>query len=113
MEGNVILAHELVQLDILGVLPPLLPILGISSRDRRVTDRSIKPHIKHLALPTRQGDRGTPLQVTGNTTQLESLLEPGLSDDFAVVGPGALGRSLLVPGLTVGLELAQVEEEVF
>lgn len=113
MEGNVILAHELVQLDILRVLPPLLPILGISSCDRRVTDRSIKPDIKHLALPTRQGDRGTPLQVTGNTTQLESLLEPRLSDDFAVVGPGALGRSLLVPGFTLGLEFAQVEEEVF
>lgn len=90
MEGNVILAHELVQLDVLRVLPPLLPVIGIVGSNRGVTNRGIEPDIKDLTLPTRERDGGTPLQVTSNATQLEPLLEPRLSNDLAIVGPAAL-----------------------
>jgi len=76
VEGNVVLAHELVELNILGVLPPLLPLLGVSCCDRRVADGGIEPDVEDLTLPARKGNRGTPLEVTGNAAQLKALLEP-------------------------------------
>ena len=82
MERYVVLAHELVQLDILGVLPPLLPILGVSGSDGGVTNGGIEPDIEDLVLPARQRHRGTPFEVTGDATQLEALLEPGLGNQL-------------------------------
>lgn len=42
VEVNVILAHELVEMNILGVEPPLLPILGIVGGDTGVSNWGIK-----------------------------------------------------------------------
>ena len=41
VEVDVVLAHELVELDVLGVEPPLFPFRSICRRDTRVSDRSV------------------------------------------------------------------------
>lgn len=42
MEVDVILAHELVQADILLVEPPLLPLGGVVGGDAHISNRRIK-----------------------------------------------------------------------
>jgi hypothetical protein len=112
MERNIVLAHELIQLDVLGVLPPFLPLLGVSGCNRRVANRSIKPDVKDLALPAFERDRSTPRQVASDATRLETFLEPRLCDDPSVRGPITLFRGLFKPLLAALLQLAEVQEQV-
>jgi hypothetical protein len=42
------LAHELVQLHILRVLPPLPPLLSVPRGDGQVANRGVEPHVEHL-----------------------------------------------------------------
>jgi hypothetical protein len=42
VEIDVILSHELVELNVLRIEPPLFPIFRVASRNRRIADRSIK-----------------------------------------------------------------------
>ena len=74
VESNVVLAHELVQLDILLVLPPLFPLVGVSSRDRKVADGSIEPDIEDLMLEFFDGNGRAPLQIASDAPTVESLL---------------------------------------
>ncbi len=48
VEGNVILSHELIQLHFGRILPPLLPLIGVVGSDGKISNRRIKPDIKHL-----------------------------------------------------------------
>ena len=76
MEGNVVFAHELVELNIIGVLPPLVPVLlCIAGSNRQVTDGSIEPHIKNFVGILLQGDGGAPLEVTGDASALQTLFK--------------------------------------
>lgn len=52
---NVVLAHELVQGDIIGVLPPLLPIpalqvtlIGVALGNGSIADAGIEPDVEDL-----------------------------------------------------------------
>lgn len=52
---NVVLAHELVQGDVVGVLPPLLPIpalevalVGVALGNGSITDAGIEPDVEDL-----------------------------------------------------------------
>ena len=42
VEVDVVLAHELIQVDVLVVEPPPLPFGGVISRDTRITDACVK-----------------------------------------------------------------------
>lgn len=74
MEGNIVLGHELVQvnLDIFVFrLPPLSPFLCVPCRYRNVSNRSIEPHIKHFRLETGIRHRNAPFQVTRYATRTQ------------------------------------------
>ena len=47
MKVNIIFAHELIQLDILRVKPPLFPFRGIVGRDTRIANRGIELFYNH------------------------------------------------------------------
>ena len=53
VEGNIVLGHELPVLNLLGILPPQLPVARVLGRDTDVPDRSIKPHIEYLKVKFR------------------------------------------------------------
>lgn len=56
--------HELDKLDILRVLPPLLPIFAQEvGRDGDVSDRGIKPHVEHLVAEAILRHRGACARV--------------------------------------------------
>lgn len=48
VKRDVVLGHKLVELHLVGVLPPLLPLLGVVGRDGKVPNGGIKPDVKHL-----------------------------------------------------------------
>ena len=48
MKGYIVLAHELIELDILRISPPELPILCIIGSNRGVTNAGIEPHVEDL-----------------------------------------------------------------
>lgn len=50
VEWYIILAHKLIKLHIVRVLPPLFPIIRITRGDWHITNRCIKPHIENLHI---------------------------------------------------------------
>ena len=60
VERHVVLGHELVELHLLGILPPLLPLLRVVGCDGEVADGRIKPHVKHLPQPVSTRKPPTP-----------------------------------------------------
>jgi hypothetical protein len=76
VESDIILAHKLIKLYVLGVLPPLLPlILSVVSSNRQVSNRRIKPYIEHLLLILFEGNGSAPLEVASDAPSLEAFLE--------------------------------------
>lgn len=87
---HIVLAHELIKLDVLRVLPPLLPVRAIQViaidqvlGNGDVANTSIEPNIEDLLcilLVTQAfeilGNRNTPLEVSSDTTGKESLVDP-------------------------------------
>jgi hypothetical protein len=76
VEWHIVLAHELIQLYIVRVLPPFLPVWGIIGSNGWVANRGIIPNIKHFALETWGRNWSTPLQIASDATWLESFLKP-------------------------------------
>ena len=68
VERDVVLAHELVELDILLVLPPLLPLVGVGGCNRDVTNRGIEPDIEDLLSEFLDRDRRAPLKVASDAS---------------------------------------------
>lgn len=89
VERHVVFTHELIQLYILGVLPPLGPIVSVVGSDARVTDRCVEPDIEDLLFIAFQRNRDTPLQVTSNAAWFQTFLDPGLSNVNTIVRPFA------------------------
>ena len=112
VEGDIVLAHELHQTDLFGVAPPLFPLLGVVGGDTDIADRSIKPHVEHLVLVALQRHRSSPLQITGDATRLETVLDPAVGDVDGVGRPTVLDGGLSHPLLELLSLLGQVEEEM-
>ena len=66
VERYVVLAHELVQLNIFLILPPLFPLVCVISCYRDVTNRGVKPHIEDFVCKLFDGDWCAPLEVASN-----------------------------------------------
>ena len=112
MESDIVLAHELIQLDVVLVLPPLLPEVCVGRRDRNIADRSIEPDIEDLVGELVDGDFGAPLEIASDASAEQALLEHGSREADRVGGPLALDGGLCDPLLKLGLDLGQVDEDV-
>jgi len=76
VEGDVILAHKLIELNVFRILPPLLPVfLNVICSDREVTDGCIEPDIEYFLLVVVKRDWGAPLEISGDTASLQALLQ--------------------------------------
>lgn len=124
METNIILALELHKLDVLGVLPPFLPVLafaviavGVGLGDGNVTNAGVKPNVENLAsvilyIQTLDiWDRDTPFQIARDGARLETLVNPRLSDGFGVGAPTVV-RGRLVPVLKLVGKLIELQVQV-
>jgi len=110
VESDVVLAHELVQLDVLGVLPPALPLVHVVGSNGNVADRSIEPHIEDLLAVLLKRNRGSPLEVTRDASALETTLQEVVSEGDSIGRP--VGLDLLDPLLELRLDLGQIDEDV-
>jgi UDP-N-acetylglucosamine enolpyruvyl transferase len=87
---NIVLAHELIELDVLRVLPPLLPVRTIQIitihqvlGNGNIANAGIEPDVEDLLcilLVTQAfkilGNGNTPLEISGDTTGEETLIDP-------------------------------------
>jgi hypothetical protein len=111
VEGYVVLAHELEELDILRVLPPLLPILFIVvGCNAEIANWSIEPDIENLVLVLLERNRSTPLQIASDASASEAFFKQGRSKLNGIRSPFSL--FLLEEFLMLRLNLGQVDEDV-
>lgn len=52
MKRYVVLAHKLIEFDIVGIMPPLLPLIRIVRSDRNIAYTRVEPHVHDLVLIT-------------------------------------------------------------
>ena len=79
VEDDIVLTDEVDELRILA-LPPLLPVVReqlLSVAD--IADGGVKPDIENLAFGALDGNRHTPVKVTGDRTGLQAAVEPALN----------------------------------
>ena len=112
MESDVVLAHELVELDVVVVLPPLLPLISVGSCDGKVTDRGIEPNVEDLVGEFLDGNWGAPLEISGDASSEKTLLQHDLSESDRVLGPLALNFLFGNPCFKSWLNLSQINEDV-
>ena len=76
MEGDIVLADEVVDLS-LGVVPPILPGVGLAGvpgpldAGRQIAHHGLEPHVEALVLPAFQRYVDAPVQVAGDGARLE------------------------------------------
>lgn len=87
MERDIVFAHELVEFDLRGVLPPLFPVGNVFGSDADVADGSIEPDIEHFISEPIQRHRSPPLQVTSDASTPQTLFDPSVGDGFGIVAP--------------------------
>jgi len=87
MEWNVVLSNELIQLNVVRVLPPFFPIINEVSCDRRIPNWCIKPDIKDFIFPTCNWDRSSPFQISCDASFFKASFNPCLGSFVRVVTP--------------------------
>ena len=112
VKGNVVFADELDQLHLLGILPPLLPLVGKIGRDGDIADRGIEPDVKNLVLEVLFWNRDAPLQIPRDGPFVQAVPDPGLGHLDGILGPGALRRGLLHPGFQLRQYRRQIDIQV-
>ena len=80
MERDIVLTHELVELDVLLVLPPLFPLVSVGSCDGDVTNWRVKPNVENLVLKFLKRDSSSPFEITSDATTKETLLKHRVSE---------------------------------
>ena len=95
MKGYVVLAYELEELDLFGIPPPCLPLIGEGRGNRNISDRRIEPNVEHLVFVALLWDRNAPFEVPGDSALAKAVSDPCFGHFYRVVGP--------VPGLRRGL----------
>jgi len=123
--GLTIFAHELVQLDVIRVMPPFPPFVGIGSGDTRISDGCIKPNIDDFALHglvllfvSDLGHFNTPLQISSDGARSQSLAQhprldylPFIRNDWITI-PVSLQSGFLHPVDQFGLDEIKSETSV-
>jgi len=99
VECRVILAHELVKLNVIVVLPPLFPIIILSTKvacgDRNVTNGCIEPYIEDLVLIALFWHGCTPFKVSCDASTMESISDELVCEPFGIITPLSLNRLLI------------------
>lgn len=113
MERHIVLAHELIQLHILWISPPLLPVLGVVGCDGHIANASIEPHIHDFVIVSLKRNRCTPFQISRDTARLQAFSDPCICNVDAVVAPHTVDLALLVPLCRLLLQLVELKVDVF
>lgn len=105
MERDVILPNELVEVNILRVLPPQFPVFHEVRSDRWIANRRIKPYVHHFMFPTRERHRRTPLQVSSDATVTQTSLDPSFRSFISIVTPVPVLRALINESIDLPFKL--------
>ena len=92
VEDDVVLANEMYKAR-LGILPPLLPRAQLGMRIAKflrvgdITDGGIKPDVEHLTLCPFDGHGNTPIEVTCDSTGMQTAVEPRFALSIDIGAP--------------------------
>lgn len=89
VKRNVVFGHELIVVDGLGRLEPLLPIGRIVRCYGEVADWSVEPHVEDLVLKAGSWHWSSPFKIARDTTWLEAFFDPCACDYFSRIRPVA------------------------
>ena len=70
MEDDIVFSDKLIQLDIIEVAPPLLPLTSVACGDGDISNAGTEPWIDDLLLATRQRDFCSPSHVPRDAARL-------------------------------------------
>lgn len=112
MESQVILSHELVQLHVLSVLPPLLPLVAVVGGDRDVADGGIEPNIEDFVSILFERHGSSPLQVAGNTSFHETALKELVGEGRSILGPVSFNFGFSHPSSELVCHLGKVDKDM-
>ena len=82
MESDIVFAHELIELHILLILPPLSPLISVISSDRDVANRCIEPDIENLVRELIERDRCSPFEITCNAASMKTFIKQSSSESL-------------------------------
>ena len=109
MERNIVFSYELEEICVLRIPPPVFPVLSCIGCNRDIANRCIEPYIEDFVFITLLRYRNTPLKVTGYTSFLKAVPDPGVCDLHSILGPETIHRSLLHPSLKLRKGLWKVD----
>ena len=112
MEGNVILTHELIKIDIIGFPPFFIVLSEQIGCDWYVADWGIKPNIKYFFLELFDRDSYTPFKVPSNAFRFQTHIGPSFSCRNGVFGPFSLDTGLINPFFELFLNFREVDKEM-
>ena len=82
MESDVVFAHELIELHVLLILPPLFPLISVISRNRDVANRCVEPDIENLVRELIERDRCSPFEITCNASAMKTFIKQSSSESL-------------------------------
>lgn len=110
MKWYIILGHELVELDLVWILPPFFPVWCITTSNTGITYGSIKPNVHNFMFKALFRNRCTPLKISGNTSILQSLFNPCLGGRDGILSPFSFWVGLFEPFFECRLEFREIQE---
>ena len=87
MERDVVLSNELEEVNVLRLLPPIPPVVGIVSGDGYVAYWGVEPYVEDLVLVAFLWNGNAPLEIPCYATLLEAVTNPALCDLNGVLCP--------------------------
>lgn len=112
VERDIVFSHKLIQFDVFILPPFFISFLEMVSSDRNVTDRSVKPNIKHFFLKFLQRNANSPLQVSSNALWLQTHFSPSFCDCDWVFRPFSLRAGTIDPLFKLFLSCGEIDEEM-
>ena len=114
VECDVVFSHELIKFNVIvWVTPPLLPLVIVVGCNWEVTDWRVKPHVENFVTVCFQWDRSSPFQISGDASADKTLFQKSVCERNTVLGPLAVNLCLWNPLLKFGLNLGQVNKDMF
>ena len=97
VKWHIVFGHELIVLNVVGLLEPFAPLVAIVGRYGQVADGRVEPDVEDFVGEAVERHRRAPFEVAGDAAAFEALLNPGFRYNSRRVCPVARVDRLVYP----------------